>query len=61
MNINIARYRGIVRRADDLGRVVLAKEYRDMLGIDQNTPLEQVMVVLPDGTQGILLVKTDGN
>lgn len=31
---------GIVRRIDDLGRVVLPKELRKSLGIDIGTPLE---------------------
>lgn len=31
---------GIVRRIDDLGRVVIPKEIRNQMGIRENTPLE---------------------
>ena len=31
---------GIVRRIDDLGRIVLPKEIRDMQGLDSGTPME---------------------
>lgn len=31
---------GVVRRVDELGRVVLPKELRDTLGIEIKTPLE---------------------
>ena len=31
---------GIVRKIDELGRIVLPKELRDNLGIEEGTPLE---------------------
>lgn len=31
---------GIVRRVDDLGRIVIPKELRETLGIEEGTPLE---------------------
>lgn len=31
---------GIVRRVDDLGRIVIPKEIRKQLGISENTPME---------------------
>jgi len=31
---------GIVRKVDQLGRIVIPKELRDTLGIDQKSPLE---------------------
>lgn len=31
---------GIVRKVDELGRVVLPKELRDTMGIEEKTPLE---------------------
>jgi len=31
---------GIVRRVDELGRIVLPKELRDVLEIEERTPLE---------------------
>ena len=37
---NMKKTIGIVRRTDDLGRVVLPKELRKSLGIDIGTPLE---------------------
>jgi transcriptional pleiotropic regulator of transition state genes len=35
---------GIVRRVDDLGRIVLPKDIRKPLKIKFNTPLEMVVV-----------------
>lgn len=35
---------GIVRRVDDLGRIVLPKDIRQSLKIEFNTPLELVVV-----------------
>lgn len=31
---------GIVRRVDDLGRIVIPKEIRKQLGVSENTPME---------------------
>lgn len=31
---------GIVRRVDDLGRIVIPKEIRRQLGVSENTPME---------------------
>lgn len=36
----MARATGIIRRVDDLGRVVIPKELRDAMGIKEGTPLE---------------------
>jgi len=38
---------GIIRRVDDLGRVVITKEIRRALGIKEGDPLE--CYVTPDG------------
>lgn len=35
---------GIVRRVDDLGRIVLPRDIRKLLKIEINTPLELVVV-----------------
>lgn len=37
------KIRGIVRQVDPLGRLVLAKEYRDSLGIKKGDNLEQIL------------------
>jgi transcriptional pleiotropic regulator of transition state genes len=34
------RATGIVRKVDDLGRLVIPKEMRNTLGIDEGTPME---------------------
>lgn len=34
------RATGIVRRVDDLGRIVISKEVRNKLGIKEGTPME---------------------
>lgn len=36
--------RGIIRRIDSLGRIVMPKEFRDLLGIEENDRLEMVVV-----------------
>jgi transcriptional pleiotropic regulator of transition state genes len=41
---------GIVRKVDDLGRVVLPKELRNTLGIDQKDPIE----IFVDGDRIVL-------
>lgn len=41
---------GIVRKVDDLGRIVLPKELRKILGIEERDPLE----IYVDGCQVIL-------
>lgn len=38
---------GIIRRMDDLGRIVVPKELRRKLGVGEDSPIEQVMT--PDG------------
>lgn len=43
---------GIVRRVDDLGRIVLPKELRRTMGIREGTPME-----ISSSTEGILLTK----
>ena len=32
--------RGIIRRIDDLGRIVIPREYRKLYGIDLGDPME---------------------
>ncbi|WP_164914424.1 AbrB/MazE/SpoVT family DNA-binding domain-containing protein [Aminipila luticellarii] len=46
---------GIVRRVDDLGRVVLPKELRRVLGIKEGDPLE----IFVDNAGEIILKKYD--
>ena len=36
----MARPTGIVRRVDDLGRIVIPKEVRKLIGIAENSPME---------------------
>ena len=43
---------GIVRKLDQLGRVVLPKELRDVLGLAENAPLEIYV-----GNESIVLKK----
>ena len=38
------RARGIIRRVDDLGRIVLPKEFRERLEIREGQPLEMVVI-----------------
>ena len=47
---------GIVRRIDDLGRVVIPKEVRQQLGIREGDPLELYM---SDDGKGLVLKKYD--
>ena len=37
--------RGIVRRVDDLGRIVIPKDMRRELGISDGDPMEMLMAV----------------
>ena len=46
---------GIVRRVDDLGRIVIPREIRQQLRIKEGAPLE----ILPDGNGNIILKKID--
>lgn len=39
---------GVIRRLDDLGRLVIPKEVRDKLGLEPGTPME--MIAYSDGT-----------
>ena len=41
---------GIVRKTDGLGRIVLPKELRDTMGLEEGTPME----IFVDGNQVIL-------
>lgn len=43
---------GIIRRVDDLGRIVLPKEIRRKVGISEGTPMEIFVT-----TEGVLLKK----
>lgn len=45
---------GIVRRIDDLGRVVIPKEIRRRMGIHENDPLE---IFMSEDGKGIILQK----
>ncbi len=47
---NSLKSTGMVRRVDELGRVVLPKEIRTVLGIDPKTPLE----IFTDGDKLVL-------
>ena len=42
--INIGETRGIVRKVDGLGRIVIPIEFRKMLGIEINDPVEIFMI-----------------
>lgn len=57
--------RGIVRRIDDLGRVVIPKETRKMLGFDSDTPLEFYLdkekIVIKPYDMGRDIIKKYGN
>lgn len=44
---------GIVRRIDDLGRVVIPKEIRNRMGIREDTPLE---IFVDKETGGVILI-----
>jgi stage V sporulation protein T len=45
---------GIVRRIDDLGRIVIPKELRRRMGIHENDPLE---IFMSEDGKGIVLQK----
>ncbi len=47
MNIKDMRAIGIIRRTDDLGRIVIPMEVRRILGIEPRTPME--MFAYEDG------------
>lgn len=47
---------GIVRRMDELGRVVIPKEIRRNCKIEENDPLEVFVEKMDDGRVGIMLV-----
>lgn len=53
MDINIT-HTGIIRRTDDLGRIVIPKEIRMKLRIQEGTAMEESVVTLPSGKPGIL-------
>lgn len=44
---------GIIRQVDDLGRVVIPKEYRRVLGFEVGDELE----IIPDYGAGLLVVR----
>lgn len=52
----IMKATGMVRRIDDLGRVVIPKEIRTMLGIGESDPLE---ILVDSDNQEIILKKYD--
>lgn len=54
MDINIT-HTGIIRRTDDLGRIVIPKELRLKLRIQEGDAMEESAVMLPSGKQGILI------
>lgn len=43
---------GIIRRVDDLGRIVIPKEIRRVNGIEEDTPMEIFV-----GKQGVIVLK----
>lgn len=45
--INVGDTKGLVRRFDDLGRIVIPKEFRKQLGLDTKTAVE--MFLMQDG------------
>ena len=46
-DIRKADLRGMVRRVDNLGRILVPKEYRKELGLEQNNKIE--LTILSDG------------
>lgn len=49
---------GIVRKIDDLGRIVIPKEVRRTLGLEANSPAE---MYLSDGASGVVIEKATGS
>ena len=54
--MNYMRRTGIVRRIDDLGRIVIPKEVRKILRIKEGEPME---IFIEDG--GVIFKKYDAN
>ena len=52
----MCKAKGIDRRIDDLGRVVIPKEYRNNLGINEGDPIE---IIMDSENQIILRKKRD--
>ena len=52
MNIGDLKLKGIKRKVDSIGRIVVPKEFRDELGIENGEPLEIFLT-----NKGILLCK----
>lgn len=50
--LSIMRATGIVRRVDDLGKIVIPKELRNQMGIKEGTPMEMFR-----STDGLVLRK----
>lgn len=48
---------GIVRRIDDLGRIVIVKDVRRLLGYQDGDALEEAVAELDDGRKGVFLWK----
>ena len=48
---------GIIRRLDDLGRIVIVKDVRRLLGYQDGDPLEEAVAELEDGRKGVFLWK----
>ena len=47
---------GIVRRMDELGRVVIPKDIRNSCKLEENVPLEIFLETMNDGRTGIVFV-----
>ena len=52
LNVGDMKLKGIKRKVDSIGRIVVPKEFRDELGIENGEPLEIFLT-----NKGILLCK----
>lgn len=54
--VNVGETKGMIRKIDELGRIVIPKEFRKSLGIKTNDPVEIFMV-----KDGLFLKKAGDN
>ena len=54
--VNVGETKGMIRKIDELGRIVIPKEFRKTLGIKTNDPVEIFMV-----KDGLFLKKAGDN